>query len=527
MVSIAGIASGGTILLSPHKKTSIFYSLILLTPVSIALMLDIQKDHHQFLGVLGLLFCCAMATTAKIASDFTASTIRLKNQNLSLLNTMEEKVERRTQKIYELSNLDPLTNLLNRSAFLKKLDIELSTNMTDENYSLAVLFIDLNNFKHVNDSMGHKVGDLLLIEIANRILKTCTENNLVCRWGGDEFLIAFPDISESVATEKANSIINHISNPYTINNNIFSISATIGISMFPKHADKSHALIHLADSAMYYQKTVKTSHVEMFSTQLKTKLERENRLKDGLDHAIENNEFYLNYQPILCAKTKKIYACESLLRWTLDGELISPVEFIPLAEQYGHIIEIGTWVLEQACKQASLWPELHAIAVNVSVIQLQDQQFIAIVENALAISNLAPEKLHIEITESVFSNDKAVMLERIKALQNRGIKVSIDDFGTEYSSLSVIQNLNVNMIKIDRSFVSQLDANGFSIISAVLQIASSLGYKVVAEGVEEQYQAEKLKDMGVDYLQGFLFAKPMNAEKFKLYLEQAGKIITN
>lgn len=516
LIIISALAGGAATVLSAHKTTSIMYTIVILIPPS-TVLLSHSAEHHHILGILGIAFTCAMVVTANKAANFTSQAIQLKNQNLSLLNTMEEKVENRTKKIYELSHLDPLTNLFNRSAFLRHLHPLLS-NVSSKQSSLAVLFIDLDNFKHVNDSMGHEVGDVLLKKVANRLKEFCSEDQLLCRWGGDEFLVVLPNIQKELAINTANNLIERISSLYTINNNKFSVGATVGISMYPEHAKTANSLIQLADSAMYDQKSVLPCCVEMFSTQLKNKLERENRLKDGLINAIANKELSLNYQPIILAKSQRVYSCEALVRWTLNGEVISPAEFIPLAEQYGHIIEIGTWVLEQACLQASKWSTINAIAVNVSVIQLQDERFISIVENALSISNLPPEKLHIEITESVFSDNTAVMLQQIKALQNKGIKVSIDDFGTGYSSLSVIQDLNVNIIKIDRSFVTQINANGLAIISAVLQIASSLGYKVVAEGIEELYQADKLTEMGVDYLQGFLFSKPLSAEAFEEYV---------
>jgi len=516
LIIISALAGGAATVLSPHKPTSIMYTIIVLIPVSTALLS--QSDEHQrVLGMLGIAFAFTMVVTANKAANFTFQTIQLKNQNLSLLNNMEEKVENRTRKIYELSHLDPLTNLFNRSAFLQNLNPLLS-NVASMNNSLAVLFIDLDNFKHVNDSMGHEAGDSLLKKVANRLKEFCVDEQLLCRWGGDEFLVALPHTSKEQAVDIANTIIERISSLYTIKNNHFSISATIGIAMYPEHAKKANLLIQLADSAMYEQKSILPCYVEVFSTQLQKKLERENKLKDGLINAITNKELYLNYQPIILAKTQDVYSCEALVRWTLNDEIIPPAEFIPLAEQYGHIIDIGTWVLEQACLQAVQWPTLNAIAVNVSVIQLQDDNFIHIVDNALSKSNLPPEKLHIEITESVFSDNTAVMLQKIKALQSQGIKISIDDFGTGYSSLSVIQDLSVNIIKIDRSFVTQLNANGFPIISAVLQIASSLGYKVIAEGIEDLYQADKLTEMGVDYLQGFLFSTPLDAQAFKKYI---------
>jgi len=518
VISLSGVAAGGSILLSAHKKSCLFYSTILLAPASILLILAPDKQD-QLLGLLGFIFCIAMFITAKKSADFTAESVELKNKNLSLVNHMEETIELRTQQIYELSNLDPLTKLYNRTAFLKKID-QLLLNSTANKDSLAVLFVDLDNFKHVNDSMGHEIGDKLLQKTSKRLSEQCINQQLLCRWGGNEFLLALPNTTQQHAIKIAKDIIKEMSLPYFVDNNKLTIGATIGIAMFPEHGTTANTLIQLADHAMYSQKSIQPNYVEVYSEQLSKKIERENKLKNGLNHAIDNNELSIHFQPIICTKSKKIYSCEALLRWTLDGENISPVEFIPLAEQYGHIIKLGKWVLEEACLHANRWPEIQAVAVNVSVIQLQDEHFISIVENALTKSQLNSNKLHIEITESVFSADKSIILKRIKALQQKGIKVSIDDFGTEYSSLSVIQELNVNIIKIDRSFVQQLNNNGYPIITAILHIASDLDYKVVAEGIEEPEQADKLIEMGVDYLQGYLFAKPMPAQDFKKYIKE-------
>lgn len=515
IITVSGMAGGGTAVLSAHRSTSVFYAVILLAPGSLWLLLSGEK-HQQLLGFLGFMFFISMVIAAKKAAQFTSQAINLKNENALLVAKMEEKVEQRTQKIYELSNLDPLSKLYNRTAFLKHLEQLLTHN----NKSLAVLFIDLDKFKEINDSLGHDTGDILLQQTATR-LQNAQRQQLLCRWGGDEFLIALDDVSQQQAIDFANHLVSKISLPYEIHGNQCVIGATIGIAMFPDHGLTADSLIQLADTAMYHQKNTQPSQVEMFSHKLMQQLAREKKLKDGLELAIDKQQFSLQFQPIIATQNYKTTCCEALLRWHLDGENISPAEFIPLAEQYGHIPRIGAWVLEQVCLTANQWPNHIAVAVNVSMLQLHDPAFIHILNNALSQSALNPERLHIEITESVFASDQAILIQHIKAMQCKGIKVSIDDFGTEYSSLSVIQNLGVNIIKIDRSFVRQINDNGYAIIKAVVQIAAALGYQVVAEGVEYQDQADKLAAMHVDYLQGFLYAKPMSPELLMTYLEQS------
>lgn len=516
IITMSGMVGGGTTILSAHKKTSMFYSIILLAPGSIVLLLGEEK-HQQLFGFLGFTFCMAMVFTAKKAAQFTDKAISLKNENAILVSHMEEEVEQRTQKIYELSNLDPLSKLYNRTAFLKHLDRLLDITKKEQQ-TLAVLFIDLDKFKEINDSLGHETGDILLQKTAQRLKVQASSQQLLCRWGGDEFLMALPNVTQSQAKKYANDLIQNISVPYEIHGRQCVIGATIGIAIHPEHSNTANQLIQLADTAMYHQKNMQPSQVKVFSSELNQHLAREKMLKENLETAIDNKQISLNFQPIVSTRTNQVTSFEALLRWNLAGENISPVDLIPLAEQYGYISSIGAWVLQQACLTARQWPKDIAVAVNVSVLQLHDEQFIATLDQALIHNELAPERLHIEITESVFSSDKATLIQRIKAMQSRGIKVSIDDFGTEYSSLSVIQDLGVNIIKIDRSFVQKLDGNGFAIINAVVQIAAALGYKVVAEGVETQHQADMLKTMGVDYLQGFLFAKPMLASQLDKYL---------
>ncbi|MBU2880564.1 EAL domain-containing protein [Psychrosphaera sp. B3R10] len=516
VITVASMAGGAATILAAHKYTSMFYPVILLVPGAIGLLFS-DIEALQLLGVLGLAFGFVMLATSKKSADFTRNALFLKNENAVLVHRMEEKVKQRTQKIYELSNLDPLTGLYNRTAFLDALKMMVSKPI--EPFSL--LFIDLDGFKKINDSIGHKAGDQILKKTANRLKAYTLESQLLCRWGGDEFIIVFTNTRQSSAIEKSKQLIEKLSEHHKIENSVLSVGATIGIALYPEHATTEDRLIQLADMAMYFQKKQMRSTVAVFSEQMEKLYSKELRLKNGLTKAIEQHQLRIVYQPIIRSEDNTIAAFEALLRWRNEDENIPPDEFIPIAEQYGLIHEIGAWVLNHACQQASQWGlgRNVAVCVNVSVIQFQNENFINVVENALLNSGLPAELLHLEITESVFAADFDSTSNLIKQLQRMGIKVSIDDFGTGYSSLSVLQDLAVNMVKIDRSFVAKMDSNGAAIVTAVINIADSFNFLVIAEGVETEKQTNALKKLGVQYLQGYFHSRPLEVENIPSYLQ--------
>ncbi len=517
IIAIAAMAGGSATVLAGHKFTAMFYPCVLLAPGSVGLLLS-QESSLQLLGILGLSFALVMFLISRKSANFTSHTLFLKNENSVLIHRMEDKVKHRTQKIYELSNLDPLTHLFNRTAFLEKLKFITEHSKTP----FALLFIDLDGFKKINDSIGHKAGDVILRKTAERLNQFTQDKQLLCRWGGDEFLILFANTDEATAIEKSKQLITLLSEPHNTENSVLSVGATIGIALYPHHATTEERLIQLADMAMYYQKKQIHSAVGVFSQQIEKIFAYELHLKNGLIKAIENQQLRLVFQPIILSKNLKVSAFEALIRWEYEDEDIPPEAFIPIAEQYGLIHEIGTWVLKSACEQANKWHTAQqvAVCVNVSILQLQDEHFISIVESALSSSLLPAKLLHIEITESFFASDLTLISNQIKSLQAMGIKVSIDDFGTGYSSLSAMQDLAVNIVKIDRSFVNKIDSNGKAIISAVMHIASALNFLVVAEGVETKEQAHALLQLGVHYFQGFYYSKPIEIENIQGYLKE-------
>jgi len=432
---------------------------------------------------------------------------------------MEKKVAHRTEQIYELSNIDPLTGLLNRTAFSHQLEQELNA-AKYSNQRLALLFIDLDEFKKVNDTIGHETGDKLLTRTAKRLEKACPKKGILCRWGGDEFIMALPDTDRTAALDQSTLIIKQLSKPHKFNDNRLSVGATIGISMFPEHSLNASMLIRLADTAMYYQKKQSQSQAFVFSEQLGKQVNRQHRLKAGLAQAISKKQLRLVFQPIIRSDDGQPFAFEALLRWKFGQEHIQPIEFITIAEQYGMIKSIGAWVLNEACKIASNWDRGRKLIVNVnvSVIQLKDSDFISIVKQALMDNQFPPELLNLEITESEVISDENV-IGNIDKLQSMGVKVSIDDFGTGYSSLSAIQNMDIDIVKIDRSFIDSLDTSGLAIVQAIMNIAESLNYSVIAEGVETTEQAEQLKSLGVHSQQGFYFARPMEYDQIEGFLD--------
>lgn len=541
------LSNGAITVIAGDKKAAILFSILLLTPVSLMAIFS-GENLHFYIGCLGLLYNVVIVISANRAARMTEDTIKLRNENTQLIEKMheeiaqvdevhgklseaysrlnvtneslEKEVVRRTEEIRALSSLDPLTQLFNRSAFIEQLST-ISTKSIQSGHSVALLFIDLNGFKKVNDTLGHKIGDAVLVEIAGRIGAFANDYQ-AGRWGGDEFLMALPYADKETAVSVANALQARISQPLDIMSNQLHLSATIGIAMLPEHTSNETELIQLADFAMFEQKKLHLTSPRMFTHDLFENLKNIENLRDGLQNAINNKQLYLCYQPIVQCKTKQPWSFEALLRWQFGSELIRPDIFIPLAEQSGLIHEIGAWVLNRACIDASQWQHSPnaSVSVNVSIIQLLDDDFIYILDKALKTSKLAPERLHLEITESMFADNKVKVKERLNAIKDRNVQVSIDDFGTGYSSLSQLQTLNFDTIKIDRSFVLNMLQGGEAIIRATLFIANEFGSKTVAEGVESLHEAEKLSEMGVDYLQGFLFAKPMINDDLRQWVER-------
>jgi diguanylate cyclase (GGDEF)-like protein len=550
---ISTLAGGSASFLAANRFIAISYSMILLIPISV-LGLFAEQGHRQLLGVLGLAYALAMVSICVKTSRFTSNAIYQKNLNAHLIKEMEneknhvdltnqelevssnelnqvninleDEVKRRTDEIFQLSNLDPLTQLINRKAFTVSLETLIEHSIIKDS-PLALLFIDLNGFKKINDTMGHKVGDSVLIQVTRRIL-AFSDNDRVGRWNGDEFLMALPYSDNDTAISIAKAIATSITQPIYVHGNELYLSASIGIAMAPAHSSSATELIQLADLTMCEQKKSDNKLPRLFSNDLKEKITAAQMILEGLQHAIQRRQLFLCYQPIQSAKDNVSFAFEALLRWDFDGKFIGPDVFIPLAEKSGLIKEIGAWVLNRACMDANHWQfgRQAAVSVNVSVIQLMDDGFIRFLDNCLRSSGLAPHRLHLEVTESTFVENKEKVRQQLEQIQARNIDVSIDDFGTGYSSLSQLQSLPVNYIKIDKSFVDNIEGKGEAIIRATLFIARELNCQTIAEGVETKEQVTALSAMGVDYLQGYYFAKPMKNQDLVVWQNPITKVFS-
>jgi diguanylate cyclase (GGDEF)-like protein len=396
-------------------------------------------------------------------------------------------------------------------------------NSEKTNQELFIMFIDLDRFKFINDTMGHKMGDILLIQVSERLLKSVREGDIVARQGGDEFLILLKNTNLYGVKKIAEGIINSFTSPFLLEGEEFFTSPSIGISVYPKDAHDKETLTRHADSAMYMAKKRGKNNFQFYNSENEELRQRNIKVEQGLKRALVNKEFQIHYQPTVELKTGKIFCVEALLRWT-QPELgkIAPTEFIPIAEEIGMIVPIGSWVLHEACKQNKRWQESGitiCVAVNVSAIQLEDPHFVEIVNDTLFKSQLSPEYLILEITESVMkniTNSNSI----INKLKNLGVKIAIDDFGTGYSSLSVLNKFTIDLVKIDKSFVNEIttSTNAASLIKTMIEIGENLEFNLIAEGIENGQQADFLTKNDCRFGQGFLYSPPRPADEVESLL---------
>lgn len=425
---------------------------------------------------------------------------------------------------------DPLTNLPNRALFADRTAHAL-TSIGRHFHGIAVLFVDLDRFKVVNDSLGHEVGDRLLAAIAERLQACVRQGDTVSRFGGDEFTLLLEHVSDiSQATETAERIISALTYPFTFDAQEVHITASVGIVHSSSPHDEPHTLIRHADVAMYHAKKNGKAQYEVFDPSLDRNTLANLNLENDLRRAIERQEFVVHYQPKVSLDTGETYAVEALARWNHpERGTLSPQEFIPLAEETGLIVPIGRLVLQKACRQARLWqdedpesPPLF-VSVNLSARQLKQPDLADDIALILNNTGLAPEHLELEITESAMIEDSTVTLATFAKLKHLGVRLAVDDFGTGYSSFSYLKNFPLDVLKIDRSFVGGLGTgtDDAAIITAIIEIGHSLGLKVVAEGVETIEQLTWLRELGCDHGQGYYLAKPLSTEDAGAYLERS------
>lgn len=436
------------------------------------------------------------------------------------------KIKHSEERLNYLAYHDPLTGLANRLLFNDRLGLAVNSGKR-QNTKVAVLFFDLDRFKVINDTLGHKIGDLLLQEVANRIKECVRLTDTIARLGGDEFTLVLPDINdiEHVANV-AKKILKRLAEVYNLDYHELYITASIGISIYPDDALTPDDLLKKADIAMYHSKE-RGKNIFHFFTEEMSKLSYD-RLKTEtqLRHALENQEFILLYQPFIDLNTGNIIGMEALTYWQRDGILTEPGTFIPIAEETGLIISIGQWVLNTACKQNKLWQdqgyEKITVAVNISAKQFQQKDFFYMIKNALDKSGLEAKYLEIEITESIIMHNKEEVVSLLLKLRELGVQIAIDDFGTGYSSLSYLKKFPINKLKIDRSFVKDLVHNqdDAAITKAVISMGKNLNMNVIAEGVETSDQLNFLFENHCDNAQGFHFSKPIPVLQFTELLQK-------
>ena len=413
---------------------------------------------------------------------------------------------------------DPLTNLPNRTLLHERLYH--AVRMAQKSNELfAVLHLDLDGFKVINNTFGHSLGDILLQEVSDRLSGSIHNDDLLARMGGDEFaIISYPSENEGMvpASVTAQKIIDALTKPYIINEQELFVTASIGISLYPGDGENAITLLKNADIAMYRAKELGKNNFQFYSEELNRRVLKRLDMENHLRHALARNEFNLLYQPIIESHTRKITGAEALLRWehTTLGRIM-PDDFIPLAEETGLIVEIGKWVIQTACKQQVVLEKSGytplVMAVNISGRQLEEDEFVSFMHQTLNETGINPSMLVLEITESLLMEDIVKISKKLKDLRKLGVKISIDDFGTGYSSLHSLVNLPIDSLKIDKSFVNALEENphGLSLVKGVISIGHNLDMEIIAEGVEKNSQASLLELHGCDLLQGYYFGCPM------------------
>jgi diguanylate cyclase (GGDEF)-like protein/PAS domain S-box-containing protein len=449
----------------------------------------------------------------ELANDLAFGIETLRTRTLH--NAAEKKLE-------FLAHYDPLTSLPNRTLLRDR--FEQAAALADREQSgVAMFFLDLDNFTHINDSLGHACGDMLLVNVANRLKKCIRKTDTLSRQSGDEFLILLSNINDIESIEDiTQGIITAFTEPFNIDGYTLNITFSAGISVYPHDEKSFDSLLKQADTALYHAKQSGRNIYRFFSGQMNNDALEYIQLQGQLHNAIKNQELRLHYQPQIDTNTGKIIGAEALLRWYHPEQgMIPPGKFIPNAERSGLIIPIGEWVLNEACHQAQQWRNTHhlpslVVAVNLSALQFKRGNLVETVTQALKQSGLPAHHLELELTESILLHDVNDVRSTLLSLKKMGVRLSIDDFGTGYSSLSYLKQLAVDKLKIDQSFICDMvdDAGDAAIVKAVIQLGHALDLSVIAEGVEKDTQFALLKELGCDEIQGYLFSPSLPAKEF-------------
>ena len=453
------------------------------------------------------------------------SEIKLTNQELKQEIAQRHQLE---QKLRHHALHDSLTGLPNRILLMQRIEKCLDEVIENNDVQFAILFIDLDRFKIINDSLGHIAGDKLLVACANRLQACTTTDAIVARLGGDEFTILLEQIDDlNDAVEVAQEILRQFATPFKLSDRTLSITVSIGIALGSAAYTQETDLLRDADIAMYRAKELGKARYEVFTKQMYLKMMRRLEIENELREAISNQELVLHYQPIISLEEQKLKGFEALVRWQHPQRgMISPGEFVPLAEETGLVVALGKWVMHEACSQLRKWQESYPTAqeltmsINVAGEQLNDPNFLATVDQIIQATQVKSNCLKLEITESMLIKDTKQIMRLLEQVKARQIELSIDDFGTGYSSLSYLPQFPVDNLKIDRSFViaMNLEQQNLEIVKTIITLAQVLGLRIIAEGIETDEQSCTLKSLGVEFGQGYLFSKPLTSTEAELLI---------
>ena len=434
--------------------------------------------------------------------------------------TQRERL-RTESAIRELAFSDKLTGLPNRARFHDVLALH-AASRRERDRCYALLMVDLDRFKLVNDTLGHDMGDRLLAKVSRRLRCVVREHDVVARLGGDEFALLQADVTDPEATRVlAARIVDLLSRPFLIDGQLVNIGASVGVSMAPADGEDPAQVLRNADLALYKAKADGKGAFRMFEPELDSRMQARRSLESDLRRALAKDEFELHYQPLVDTHSSQVTSAEALVRWRHpERGLVSPADFIPLAEETGLIMPLGLWVLRTACADAATWPGAMRVAVNLSPIQFRDLRLAETVKAVLAASGLAANRLELEITEGVLLDDEARTLTTLRSLKQAGVSISMDDFGTGYSSLSYLRRFPFDKIKVDQSFIRQLpgDAESAAIVRAILTLGACLGMSTTVEGVETAEQFAFTAAEGCDQVQGYHVSRPLPHDEFMSFI---------
>jgi diguanylate cyclase (GGDEF)-like protein len=515
---LAGIgAIGMTTLLTDRLLTSASRPLVqladLMEKVSNEKDFSVRADVHEHDEV------------GALAAGFNRMLKRIQEREHALKRELHER-KRAERRLATLANYDALTRLPNRNFFSERL-ANLIARASRSGQPIALLFLDLDNFKIVNDTLGHHLGDSLLKAVAERVRGCVRAGDSVCRLGGDEFTIILEELKTAdLAGQVAAKVVAALSQPFLLRDNEVYVTCSIGISVYPRDGRDAATLIKSGDTAMYHAKERGKNTFQFFSPDMNDRAIKRLTIETGLRQALERSEFLLYYQPQIDLASGEVVGAEALLRWNRAGlGVVGPGEFIPVAEETGMIVPIGEWILWSACSQANLWQQSDnavRVSVNLSARQFREPGFVRTIANVLEETRLDPTLLELELTESVLMEDVDGAIAKAQDLRAMGVLLSIDDFGTGYSSMSYLKRFPINEIKIDRSFISDIPANAddAAITTAIVAMARGLAVEVVAEGVETQQQIDFLTALGCHRAQGFYIGRALPAAEFEERLRQ-------